>query len=231
MKRTILDRFLPDPRYRLGLRFDRLHGIETTEIVTRDSLTGMSAELREHSGHYIPTNPGLFKRMMRKSGIDASGFTFIDLGCGKGRILIAAAAYSFDEIIGVEADAVLYEAAQENLNNSQQGETRRRTRVIHADARTFALPKGNLFIFMYSPFRGPIFDEVAKHLGAAAAEPGRAVVVAYSSDWEAEALERTKRFTRRRMRRRQFWGHSSVSFFYNEAANRLRRKSFWDFGQ
>ena len=221
--RTILDRLFPGRRHRRGLRFDRLHGIETSETVTRDGLTGMSAELREHAGEYIPTNPALFKRMMRKSGVDTSSYSFVDLGCGKGRIVIAAADYSFKAVLGVEADAALYEAAQENLKRWRQSDMRRRAQVVHADARTFDLPEGNLFIFMYSPFRGPIFEEVAKRLAAVAGEPDRAMVIAYSSDWEAEALERTKRFTRVRMRRWQFWAPPSVSFFYNETANRLRR--------
>ena len=47
----------------------------------------------------------------------------------------------------------------------------------------------------------------------------------------SEALERTKQFTRRKMRRRQFWAAATVSFFYNELANKLRRKSLWGFGR
>jgi len=231
MKLTIFDRFFPDPRHRIGLRFDRQHGVETTEVLYRERLTGMPAELREHAGPYIPTNPDVFERIMRKSGIDPTGFTFVDLGCGKGRILIAAAAYPFQEIVGVEADSAVYEAAQENVRKWQQGKGEKRIRVVHGDARTFPLPKGNLFVFMYSPFIGPVFEEVARRLGEAAAKRGRAVVIAYSSHWEAEALERTKQFTRRKMRRRQFWGESTVSFFYNELANKLRRKSLWKFGR
>jgi predicted RNA methylase len=223
MTRTILDRLIPGRRQRSGRWFDRLHGVETSKTVARDGLTGMSAELREHAGEYIPTNPALFSRIMRKSGIEPSSFTFVDLGCGKGRIVIAAANYPFKAILGVEADAVLYAAAQDNLRRWRQSDARRRAEVVHSDARTFELPEGDLFVFMYSPFRGRIFEEVAKRLAAAAGEPGRAVVIAYSSDWEAEALERTGRFTRVQMRRRQFWAPPSVSFFYNEAANRLRR--------
>jgi predicted RNA methylase len=224
MGRTILDRLIPGRGQRSGRWFDRLHGVETSKTVARDGLTGMSAELREHAGEYIPTNPALFRRIMRKSGIEPSSFTFVDLGCGKGRIVIAAANYAFRAIVGVEADAALYAVAQQNLRRWGQGDSRRRrAQVVHADARTFELPEGNIFVFMYSPFRGRIFDEVAKRLATAAGDPDRAVVIAYSSDREAEALERTGRFTRVQMRRRQFWAPPSVSFFYNEAANRLRR--------
>src|SRR6266496_2556772 len=209
MSRTILDRLYPGRRQRSGRRFDRLHGVESTETVARDGLTGMPAELRAHAGEYIPTNPTLFTRMMRKSGVDPRDFTFVDLGCGKGRIVIAAADYPFKAIVGVEADAALYGVARENLQRWRQGDAAR-ARIVHADARAFDLPDGNLFIFMYSPFRGPVFEEVAKRLAAVAREPERAVAIAYSGDWEAESLERTGLFTRVRIRRRQFWAPSSV---------------------
>jgi hypothetical protein len=85
------------------------------------------------------------------------------------------------------------------------------------------LPEGNLFVFMYSPFRGPIFESVAKRLARIAREPGRAVFIAYSADWEAQTLEQTGAFTRMRMRRRRIWARSTVSFFYNAEADRIRR--------
>lgn len=222
MSATIIDRLFQARRLFQGRRFDRRHGVETVNTVTRDGLTGMAPELRAHAGEYIPTNPALFRRMVRKSGIDPSRFTFVDLGCGKGRIVIAAADYPFKAILGVEADLAIFRAAQDNLKRWRKGDARRRARVVHADARTFEWPKGDLFIFMYSPFRGPIFKQVAKRLAAVAGEPGRAVVIAYSRDWEAAALERTGRFKRVRMKRLQFWAPSSVSFFYNEAADRMR---------
>lgn len=181
----------------------------------------MPIELRRDAGEYLPTNPQLFRRMMRRSGVEPGDFTFIDLGCGKGRVLIEAAAYRFKAIVGVEADRALFQAAKDNL--ARFGGGKGRIRLIHHDARTVALPDGNLLIFMYSPFRGAVFAAVAERLAKAAAEPGRALVIAYSSDKEAAVLERTGRFTRERMRRLQFWAPSTVSFFYNDAAMRLRR--------
>jgi SAM-dependent methyltransferase len=223
MTSTIIDRVLAFRKEWAGRRFDRRLGIETNEKVSRQGLTGMSTELREHAGEYAPTKPALFRRMVRKSAIDPNCFTFIDLGCGKGRIMIAAAEYPFREIIGVEADIALYRVAKQNVNGWREGRSDRRLKVVHNDARTFKWPKGNLFVFMYSPFSGRVFQQVAERLAAAAGEPGRAVVIAYSADWEAEALERAGCFTRVRMRRRKFWAAPTVSFFYNDLANQMRR--------
>lgn len=222
MTSTIIHRLLAFRKQRAGRRFDRRLGIETNEKVGRQGLTGMTTELREHAGEYVPTNPALFKRIVRKSGIDPNSFTFIDLGCGKGRVLIAAADYPFKEIIGVEADVALCRVARQNLMRWGEGRSDGRLKVFHTDARTFKLPEGNLFVFMYSPFSGPVFQQVAERLAAAASQPSRAVVIAYSADWEAGALERSGCFTRVRMRRRKFWAPSTVSLFYNDLANRAR---------
>jgi 16S rRNA G966 N2-methylase RsmD len=223
MAQTILDHLFRGRRDRGGKRFDERHGIETSETIPRAQLTGMPTELRQHSGEYVPTNLALFNRIVRKSRLDPAEFTFVDLGSGKGRVVIRAASYPFKAILGVEADADLYRISRANLERAHLGENPR-VSVVHADARVVDLPQGNLFIFMYSPFRGVIFREVAERLAAIAREPGRALAIAYSSDWEADALEQTGCFVRFPMRRRQFWAPPTVSFFFNEAANHMRRR-------
>ena len=225
MSVTIIDRLLSFRKQWAGRRFDRRHGVETVAMLDRHELTGMPVEIRQHAGAYVPTNPSLFRRMIRKAGVDPRQFTFIDLGCGKGRIVIAAADYPFKAIIGIESDAAVYETAKRNLDHWQETHSDPRLKLIHGDARNFEAPPGNLFIYMYSPFRGPIFEQVAERLGDLAGEPGRAVVIAYSADWEADILERTGRFVRIPMRRRQFWAPSTVSFFYNAPADRMRRSN------
>jgi len=222
MGQTIIDRLLSGLRRRRGERFDRRHGIETSKLVKRDALTGMDEELREHAGDYVPGNPAVLKRIVRKSGVDPAAFTFVDLGCGKGRMLIAASEYPFRAILGIEADPDLFAVAERNMVSAQASG---RVSVVHQDARTADLPAADLFIYMYSPFRGPIFEQVAERLADLAGEPGRAVVIAYSADWEADILERTGRFVRIPMRRRQFWAPSTVSFFYNAPADRMRRSN------
>lgn len=215
--------FFADRRRRLGQDFDRKHGIETTFTVSRDGLVGMPADVRAFAGDYVPTNLSLFRRVVRKSGVDPSGFTFVDLGSGKGRIVLAATHYPFTAVLGVEADANLHRIALNNLERWRGAEDCRRVTLVNADARTAELPKGDLFIFMYSPFRGSIFEQVAERLAALAGERQRAVVIAYSADWEADILVSTGAFIRVPMRRRQFWKPPTVSFFYNQVAYDMRR--------
>ena len=214
-----------DRRHRLGHHYDRRYGIETTGMVSRDGLVGMPADIRAFAGDYVPTNIALFRRIVRKSRLDPREFTFVDLGSGKGRIALAATRYPFKAILGVEADANLHRTALDNLERWRGADHDPSVNFVHSDARTIELPKGNLFIFMYSPFRDQIFAQVGERLATAAREPGRAMVVAYSADWEADVLLRTRAYIRIRMLRRQFWKRPTVSFLYNQAAYDMRQSS------
>src|SRR5712691_7133679 len=51
---------------------------------------------------YQPTEPVLFEEMLASIKIDFRNFTFIDLGSGKGRVLLLASDYPFRQIVGVE---------------------------------------------------------------------------------------------------------------------------------
>src|SRR5262249_18546177 len=69
-------------RRRYGdVEFDWDHRVDTTSATVGwgDRLLGVF-----HSP-YQPTEPALFHEMMQALGADVSGFTFIDLGSGKGR--------------------------------------------------------------------------------------------------------------------------------------------------
>src|SRR6476646_7949099 len=90
---------------------------------------------------YQPTESSLFHEMMNALTIDFREFTFIDLGSGKGRVLMMAADYPFRRIVGVELLPEFCRVAQENLSqytsNSQKCFT---IETICADARQFTFP-------------------------------------------------------------------------------------------
>jgi len=196
--------------------FDWQHGVETRGRVPPEELVGIAPDARKEASAYAPTPLALMRRIIRKSRVEPSAFTFIDIGCGKGRTLLIAAEYGFKAVVGVEADGGLCDAARKNLQSSA-------AQIVHTDARDFELPSGPLFLYFYDPFGGAVLDEVVRRVAAAAAEPDRAIVVAYNADPRAEVLERTGLFRRLRMRPLQFWKPPAMSFFFNSAAEQLRR--------
>ena len=209
-------------RHAADLRFDREHGLDTCEIIEKPNFVGMPAEIGRDSTPYIPSGETRIRRLIRRSRIDPSEYHFVDLGTGKGRPLLIASGYPFRSITGIEADHDLCEIARANVQAWARSHAGTPIRVIEGDVRTASLPKGNLFVFMYNPFIGEVFEAVAKRLAEVASSP-RKVVVAYSGDRLADALERTGAFRRLSIRPLRPWQQSSMSLFFNIAADPKRR--------
>lgn len=113
-------------RQRYGdVEFDWDFRVDTTGATVgwRDRLLG-----HFHSP-YQPTEPALFHEMLSGLSraipkIDFRNFIFIDIGSGKGRVLLMAADYPFRRILGVELLPELQRVARENIakykSDSQQ---------------------------------------------------------------------------------------------------------------
>jgi len=99
---TLLLEFLRDStperrRRRYGdVQYDWDNRVNTTSATVgwRNRLLGIFCS------PYQPTEPLLFHEMMGALRIDFNEFTFIDLGSGKGRVLLMAADYPFRRIAG-----------------------------------------------------------------------------------------------------------------------------------
>jgi SAM-dependent methyltransferase len=134
--------------------YDWEHRVNTTggAVGWRDRLLGVFYSA------YQPTEPSLFHEMLealhQQEGFDFSGFTFVDLGSGKGRTLLMASDYAFQRVIGVELLPALNRIAQENLSSYRSPSQRCfQLESICADATTFPLPPDPLLIYLFIPSR------------------------------------------------------------------------------
>src|SRR5947207_335541 len=96
-----------------GWWFDLRHNVRT-RTATEDSL-GHDA----NAGFwYLPTRPSTARAIFRELPIlNYSGYTFVDFGSGKGRMLLLAAEHPFAAVQGVEYNEHLHECAKNNLAN------------------------------------------------------------------------------------------------------------------
>lgn len=94
-------------------------------------------------------------------------YTFIDLGCGKGRAVLLATQLPFKEVIGVELNPNLAQIAADNLKIWQA--TARAcgsARILCQDASLFPLPNGPCLIYLYNPFAKPIVQQLIEHIAS-----------------------------------------------------------------
>lgn len=130
------------------MEYDWDHRVNTTSATVswRQRLLG-----HFHSP-YQPTDPALFKEMMGNLAIDFRQFTFIDIGSGKGRVLLMASDYPFRRIVGVELLPDLHRAAQENIS-AYKSASQQCFEIdgLHADAREFRFPAEPLVLYLFNP--------------------------------------------------------------------------------
>jgi SAM-dependent methyltransferase len=80
-------------------RFDRRWGVKTGCEATH-STDDRANPLIKHSVRYEGTPQPVFEDIMRSLGCLTAAYTFYDLGCGKGRVLIMAETHAFARVVG-----------------------------------------------------------------------------------------------------------------------------------
>ena len=176
--------------------FDRAHGTETSGLVCATELPGSEHSSSDDHFHYWGSQPSSIRAAITTLPSPES-FTFIDLGCGKGRSLLVASKYPFRDIVGVELSPSLAEIARKNAAIvAKKFPGRTPVQVEVKDACVYRFPPGNLFLYLYNPFGAEILSKVIAELEAALAAEDRDIFVAYFYPYFAECFEASPAFKR-----------------------------------
>jgi hypothetical protein len=129
---------------------------------------------------YQASEPELFRQILESLPVAADGFTFIDLGSGKGRTLLMASSYPFRRIVGVELLDELNAIAIENIARFKSDaqmcfdlESR------SGDARDFEFPAEPTVLYLFNPFPEHVLREVLTNLQQSLLASSRPVYVIY----------------------------------------------------
>jgi SAM-dependent methyltransferase len=179
---------------RAGQRFDAEHGVTTEALVFLGELDpeAVGASL-EFATHYEPTPVPQALALLDASPLRPQDATFVDLGVGMGRVVMLAARRAYRAVIGVEISPALVEIARENLASLRDPQrVARDVKIVRADAAEYVFPRGDLVVFLYNPFRGPVLERVLANLRA----PGerRDIVLLYHTPVERDAVDATQAF-------------------------------------
>jgi CelD/BcsL family acetyltransferase involved in cellulose biosynthesis/SAM-dependent methyltransferase len=163
-----------------GRWFDWRNRLDTVERIAVADLPDIDARLARHAVHYEATSIPKFERAMRIVGGRARGFTFVDLGSGKGRVLLLAARLPFRRVIGVEISPRLHAAAGANAGAFQARHSDLAPiECVCADASAYDLPDGDLLVFLYNPFDAALLARARDRMLAACARAARRLCVVY----------------------------------------------------
>jgi hypothetical protein len=165
-------------RSRYGdIDFDFDHNVDTT-WATVPFRTRVREWLR--GVQYQASEPELFREILAAVPVAIEGFTFIDLGSGKGRTLLMASSYPFRRIIGVELLGELNAVAVQNITRYKSDEQKCFAIESHAgDARQFEFPAEPTVLYLFNPFPEHVLREVLENLRGALVRSPRRVYVIY----------------------------------------------------
>ena len=121
--------------------------------------------LPEHAGndrvHYVPSAWHVLPRALRSVGVSDGG-TFVDFGCGKGRVLHQAARRPFDRVIGVEVSPKLADIARMGLAARAHQHRCRHVEIVVADVAEFAVPDDLTVGYLFKPFGDETLEAVVR---------------------------------------------------------------------
>jgi len=142
--------------------FDLRHGVDTSGFVGGPNLrTGHRHDA--YATAYWGVSPSRARDLLAKWQESAvrplEEYSFIDIGCGKGRMLLIASELPFRRVIGVEFHHDLAATALRNAGKwALTGLARCPIEVICQDATELTLPDGPCVVFLYNPFGGPVLE-------------------------------------------------------------------------
>jgi SAM-dependent methyltransferase len=180
--------------------FDRAHKVDTSGLYYADRLpTGHPHD--QYSEGYYASAPSLFLGALAQwqatlpaaaglpaadglpgPGLRVADYTFVDLGCGKGRALLMASMYPFRAVRGIELNAKLVRVARRNLRKWTKG-----GRAVCADVQVICGdvlgPKhdpvlervldagGPVVLFLFNSFAAEVLAGLMQKLAGAARPP------------------------------------------------------------
>lgn len=147
-------------------------GPERVSTATETPLRGLSVvgPNRVLGNDYRPSPRHVVRWALDLLPEPAADFTFVDLGSGRGRVVLEAARRPFRSIVGIEFAETLHEDATTNLRHWPRSLMAcREVDLVLDDATTAALPDDDLVVYMFDPFAPRLMTRIAARL----AEHGR----------------------------------------------------------
>jgi hypothetical protein len=182
-------------RNRDDARFDRKFGTDTAS--RRGGPMPDVADSENPGFQYESTTTGAVRLIVRSLNVRAGDWTLVDIGSGKGRVLLNAAEHGFRRIIGVEHSNTLAAIAEDNIRRYRATRTSKADiTIIRGDAVQFELPPGPVVIWLYNPFGDELMGRFVQSLTKQLIRDPRRMKIAYGNPLYAAHFDDSPLFRR-----------------------------------
>jgi SAM-dependent methyltransferase len=161
------------------IRGEKQFGVRT---IGTDSLRKeIPLEELQHASMYEPVNYYTSTWLLDHLEPEEKDTAFIDVGCGKGRVLAIAAAYGFKQIIGIDFSPKLYGCAVKTAEALEARYLQTKVDIACADARHYELPEEVGVIFLFNPFDEVIMTDFIEQVMVSLLKRPRPLKVLYAN--------------------------------------------------
>ncbi len=158
------------------LFFENLTGLDTTTVVR---LSDVCEDEKERS-NYIPSGWASLSYLNATRPLQSDD-VFLDIGSGKGRVVLLAATYPVRRVIGVELSSVLHEIAQSNLARAVKWLACQDVQLVCGDAASYPIPDDVTVVYLFNPFVGAPFLRVIDNIEESLLRRNRPVWIFYTN--------------------------------------------------
>jgi SAM-dependent methyltransferase len=177
----------------IDLSFDWRYGTDTMRWVLKKDLETRS-DNRSHSAKYSATKARPFLQILNRLQLPRD-CNFVDVGSGKGRVLLIASRYGFRKVVGVEFSGELCAVARKNAELFfRKVKPQSSIEVIEADATTYRFHPEDRVLFMFNPFDAFIMEKVLENIRRSLVEHPRRIWLIYNTPVHHELVKRAGLF-------------------------------------
>ena len=168
------------------MRGEKKYDIQTTGADELRNLEKKGIDIT-HATIYMPASYDLLEHIFEKFN-PATFNHFVDIGCGKGRILCVAATLGAKKISGIDLSKEFCEVAKENLSTTKKTYPAFQYKVYNNDAFYFDIDDDVDCIFMFNPFDETIMSGVLENIEISLENKPRKITIIYVNPLEKHLL-------------------------------------------
>lgn len=132
-------------------KYEKAFGIRTAAIKKSNSTEFF---------HYQGAGYRILFRLFKAMPPDTKKYDFVDIGCGKGRVVFVAESAGYDHLTGIELDEELIKEAKNNLKQYVLKRKISGIEFIHINALTYEYKNKATVYFLFNPFNEEILRQV-----------------------------------------------------------------------
>jgi Methyltransferase domain len=182
--------------------FDLEHGVDTSGLLFAEHLASGHPH-DDHINAYWGTAPSGFRgildqwqQVLAGTPYSIEGYTFLDIGCGKGRVLMLASDAPFQRIVGVELNPALTAIAESNL--AKWGAAARGNAaphlcsdidILNVDALLVPIPDSPVVLYIYNSFNLYVMLPLLDRLQALALARSTPIDLIYATPQQAPLVD------------------------------------------